>query len=200
MLKFACQSCFFLYFVCCNVAFSQSQSDKLAERVRNEAPKAWRLYLSSLDKIKFDFNETGTVDNKNVTSSAGSLILAYPNLSYKVTKDANTYDTTHIVNKYYEFVVEESKNSDVNVKNVNKLLEISSADRTRFPLLFDHDPSTLEIAIARNLTRGLSLSVADWLPTTFEQPEFQIISAKELSEDNEQLVCINYRYEPVSRP
>ncbi|MDR0336600.1 MAG: hypothetical protein LBI18_05870, partial [Planctomycetaceae bacterium] len=68
-----------------------------------------------------------------------------------------------------------------------------------FPILFENDSRSIEKLIGRNFTRGLMISIADWLPVIFNQPEFHIIDAKKIKENNENLIWIKYDYKPKQR-
>ncbi|GHT45341.1 hypothetical protein FACS189454_04660 [Planctomycetales bacterium] len=130
------------------------------------------------------------------------MLLVYPNLLYKMTKKNDAVDSSPsyvVINKDYEFVLKEPSEGNYNVKSVDKMHKIPEAGNINFPVLWDSPSPSVEILIARNLVRGLCLSPTDWFPTLFEQPEFQLISAKEVVEGTERLVCVNYQYDPPQR-
>jgi hypothetical protein len=65
--------------------------------------------------------------------------------------------------------------------------------------LFEKNIVSIELFIGNTFARGFMFSLCDWFPVIFNQPEFQILEAKEIIEDGETLIWIRYDYNPPQR-
>jgi len=196
---------FFVFLtLCCVLFFSWTASGEWIVRMQEEAPAAWTSYINAWNNTSVEFTERGMVGNDVVTDICGFLVFSCPNVSQHTTDNLTSLTTVVVSNINYEFALTRMVEKTWNIEMVQNDHAVSAKNSLQFPLMsamsVDNPLATSELFVGRNFARGLMVSVADWFPNVFNQPEFQILDTGAIIEDNKTLVRIRYSYSPQQRP
>jgi hypothetical protein len=99
---------FFLVFLCIFV-FSQTHADVLTDRIKNEAPEAWRVYFRSWNNFKVEYREKITEGNVSIEDKDCSMFLSYPCMIHQETDNVNHSKAISVFNSQYRFRLEKNK-------------------------------------------------------------------------------------------
>ena len=180
--------------------FAQNSTNALVEQVKKDAPVAWTSYLRSWDKWQISYTERITDGDAKVEDNSGTMLLAYPNMLHQKVDNLNSMTRLVGFNNRYRFALERKEDEHVwTIDYVEPLKGVSSYEESRFPVLFENNVVSVELFIANTFARGFMFSLGDWFPTIFAQPEFILLEAQEIMEDDETCVWIKYDYDPPVR-
>lgn len=180
--------------------------DALRERFLSEAPRAWQAYLNSLDQLEYTESSTahsydGSISIKTETSVA----LDFPFIMRTTREEFNgeLSEKLHAANSEYTFTLEPSQDADGKQALVDVKKNKDAKNRTRqFPRLdvnARRNPILdlpLENRAALSAAFALELDDQYFLPSLVSAEEFEIIEILESQEDGQNVVKIEYRYEP----
>jgi len=169
-------------------------------RITEEAPKAWESYLNAWNNSSVEFHERGTVDNTVVIDTKGLFVFSYPNSFHLITDNLTSKTYIFVSNNKYEFVLKKMSDDPWDIDSITNDFILPAENGIKFPVLYEDHVTMVERLVGRNFAKGLMVSVADWFPVVFIQPEFQILDIKEVSEDGELLIYLKYAYSPQQRP
>jgi hypothetical protein len=200
MLFSAKQFMFFVLMFSCSVAFAQTSSDDLIVWIKKDAPDVWRDYFRSWNNTKVEYTEIITEKNVQIEDNLCSMFLSYPCMEHRKLDNINHKERLVVFNRHYRFSLErKQENEDWGIDYIEPIYDFLPFEKLDFPILFEKNNVSVELFIGNIFARGFMFSLGDWFPVIFSQPEFHILEAKEVVENNEKLIWIRYDYNPPQR-
>ena len=175
-------------------------NDILLDRFTEEAPKAWRNYLHSLNGLEWHvtemLNETGQTQGARRFRSG---LYIYPNFLSQSTDERAVH--LNVANAKYSFSLTKNGQGDTwRLLKVDPLAPPTPIRELLFPALKSLESVPREQELREwnlaNLAVALKLNLRIWLPPYLDSPEFRILSVTEESDGKHNLVCVKYTYEP----
>lgn len=174
-------------------------SDDVVERVRREAPIAWKEYLLRLDALEREDKETWIENEKIQEERSWHNVYLYPN---KLTTEKNGTLVSG-ANALYTFtILRKNPKAPWVVYHLEKRPPIVPHDKINFPPLkslprYKTDGADVAQWNAATAAIGLQTHLRTWLPSYFESPDFTIVDAVSYFDNGDEYIKITFEYEPT---
>ncbi len=184
---------FSVHFIIVGVLFGD---EELIQKVRDQAPVAWREYLDSLKEKDLSFYSEIRSNDSELEKTPGIDVNAQYPLYFRRAKLNNGEYSITGINKDYYFSLFSSDGEKWSIIDIRKN-ETSSATPLNFPILgIEAKEQDVTCWYFSQLAWALKVNPRVWLPPYFDEEGFQILEAEEMREDDLRLVRVSFRYEP----
>lgn len=190
-----------LVVLCCAHACAAAPPDnigqRLAARLRAEAPRAWLSYFHELARSQMDIRRTETgVPPSPAQHVTARFVGAYPSCLDEGNSGGGQ-ETATVFNPDRTFRLARVHGGPWYIENIDRLGPPPPLDALQFPQFDKSPPLAAGNRIAAEVALGLKLSPVDFLPVLFARREFEIQDVAPLTEDGLSLVRVRYRFEPA---